>query len=209
VVENLRREGLAPEPLLAECREILEARLREYVRSLAREVASPPPIPQTALNGEAYAFYRGDFSKLARDGELASLLGLDGQLAFARPASAASFLSEALRDGLARVELSSVYSRVKYLRGWLSHLLENLPPPQSVKSREVAEQAFDRLVKSRFPLLALKEGELVRLKGLLNLLGGVPGELGESARKVEGILRSVEDDFSRFSRQVLELRATL
>ena len=209
VAENLRREGLAPEPVFAECREILEARLREYVSQLGREVASPPPAPQAAVSGEAYNFYRGDFSTHVRDGELASLIGLDGQLAFARPPSATSFLSEAVREAVARVELSFVQTRLKYLRNWLTQLLTGLPAPQTIQNRATADQVFDRLVKSRFPLLTLKEGELVRIKGVLGQLTAIPGELSDSARKLENVLRGIDDDFSRFSKQLLELRASL
>ena len=208
VAENLRREGLAPEPVFVECREMLEVRLREYVRDLGREVASPPPAPQAAISGEAYNFYRGDFSTQVRDGELAALLGLDGQLAFARSSSAASFLSENIHESVARVELAFVQTRIKYLRSWLTQLLTGLPAPQNIQSRATADQVFDRLVKSRFPLLTLKEGELVRIKGALGRLVSMPGELGESALKLESVLRGIDDDFSRFSKQLLELRAS-
>ncbi|KFA91429.1 AAA family ATPase [Archangium violaceum] len=209
VAENLRREGLAPEPVLAECREILEGRLREYVRNIGREVASPPPAPHAAVSGEAYNFYRGDFSTQIRDGEYASLLGLDGQLAFARPASATSFLSNEIRDAVARVELAFVQTRLKYLRSWLTQLLTELPAPKTVQRRPQADQIFDRLVKSRFPLLALKEGELVRIKGMLDVLIAVSGELGESARKLDNVRRGIDDDFTRFSKELLEMRASL
>jgi MoxR-like ATPase len=209
VAENLRREGLAPEPVFAECRELLEVRLREYVRTIGREVASPPPAPHAAVSGEAYTFYRNEFSSHLRDGELAALFGLDGQLAFARPPSAASFLSDGIRDALARVELSFVQTRIKYLRSWLTQLLTGLPGLQTLQNRATADQVFDRLVKSRFPLLTLKEGELVRIKGVLAQLSAIPGELGESARKLESVLRGIDDDFSRFSKQLLEQRASL
>ncbi|WNG58725.1 AAA domain-containing protein [Archangium gephyra] len=209
VAENLRREGLAPEPVLAECRELLEGRLREYVRNIGREVASPPPAPHAAVSGEAYNFYRGDFSTQIRDGEYASLLGLDGQLAFARPASATSFLSNEIRDAVARVELAFVQTRLKYLRSWLTQLLTELPAPKTVQRRPQADQIFDRLVKSRFPLLALKEGELVRIKGMLDVLIAVSGELGESARKLDNVRRGIDDDFTRFSKELLDMRASL
>jgi hypothetical protein len=194
--------------VFVECREMLEVRLREYVRDLGREVASPPPAPQAAISGEAYNFYRGDFSTQVRDGELAALLGLDGQLAFARSSSAASFLSENIHESVARVELAFVQTRIKYLRSWLTQLLTGLPAPQNIQSRATADQVFDRLVKSRFPLLTLKEGELVRIKGALGRLVSMPGELGESALKLESVLRGIDDDFSRFSKQLLELRAS-
>ncbi|WP_375773838.1 AAA family ATPase [Archangium gephyra] len=209
VAENLRREGLAPEPVFVECKDILEARLREYVRGIGREVASPPPAPHAAVSGEAYNFYRGDFSTQVRDGELAALNGLDGQLAFARQASAATFLSSEIRDAVARVELAFVQTRLKYLRSWLTQLLTELPPPQSAQRRPLADSIFDRLVKSRFPLLALKEGELVRIKGVLGVLMSIPGELGESARKLENVRLGIDDDFTRFSKELLEKRASL
>jgi len=107
------------------------------------------------------------------------------------------------------VELSFVQTRLKYLRSWLTQLLSSLPAPQNINSRATADQVFDRLVKSRFPLLTLKEGELVRIKGVLGQLTAMSGELGESARKLENVLRGIDDDFSRFSRQLLELRASL
>jgi MoxR-like ATPase len=207
VAENLRREGLSVEAVMAECRDILESRLREHAQGLTREVASPPPLATAVLNGDAYVFYRGEFSTRAPDGELAALLGLDGQLAFTRSGSAPGFLSENVRAAVAQAELSFVHSRIKYLRSWLTQLLTSLPAPDSLKERAEAERTVDRLVRSRFPLLALKEGELVRLKGVLSLLGSMPGELGESARRLEGQLRGIDEDFGRFSRQVLERRA--
>ncbi len=52
-------------------------RLVEHARSLARDVASPPPAPSAVVNGDAYSFYRNSFSVRAPDGELAALMGLD------------------------------------------------------------------------------------------------------------------------------------
>ncbi|MFP2934739.1 AAA family ATPase, partial [Pyxidicoccus sp. 3LG] len=207
VAENLRREGLSVEMVLAECREIIESRLREHARLLTREVASPPPQATAVLNGDAYVFYRGEFSSRAPDGELAALLGLDGQLTFTRGGSAPGFLSESVRSAVAQAELSFVHSRIKYLRSWLTQLLTSLPAPDSITERSEAERTVDRLVRSRFPLLALKEGELVRLRGVLSLLGSMPGDMGESARRLEGQLRGIDDDFGRFSRHVLQRRS--
>jgi hypothetical protein len=208
VAENLRREGLEPEPVFVECREVLESRLREYVRGLGREVVQPSLSPQAALTGEAYTFYRGDFSTQARDGELAALMSLEGQLSFARPPSTPAYLSQPLMEGMARVELAFAQTRLKFLRGWLTQLFTALPAPQTLQNRDAVEQVFDRLVKSRIPLLLLKEGELVRLRGVLSVLNTLPGELGEGARKLEVVLRSIDEDFSHFSKQVLELRTS-
>ncbi|WP_240360708.1 AAA family ATPase [Pyxidicoccus caerfyrddinensis] len=207
VAENLRREGLSAELVMAECRDLIETRLREHARLLTREVASPPPQATAVLNGDAYVFYRGEFSARAPDGELAALLGLDGQLTVTRSGAAPGFLSENVRAAVAQAELSFVHSRVKYLRSWLTQLLTSLPAPDTLSEKAEAERTVDRLVRSRFPMLALKEGELVRLRGVLSLLGSMPGDLGESARRLEGQLRGIDEDFGRFSRQVLERRS--
>ncbi|WP_426751592.1 AAA family ATPase [Myxococcus sp. Y35] len=207
VAENLRREGVPVEAVFTECREVIESRLREHARRLSREVSSPPPAAMSVLNGDAYVFYRGEFAANAPDGELAALLGLDGQLSPSRGIAAPGFLSEAVRAAVAHAELSFVQTRVKYLRSWLTQLLTALPPPESLTERSEAERTVDRLVRSRFPMLALKEGELVRLRGVLALLGSMPGDLGEGARRLEQQLRGIDEDFGRFSRQVLERRA--
>ncbi len=207
VAENLRREGVSIDAVFAECREIIESRLREHAHLLTRDVPSPPPASTSVLNGDAYVFYRGDFAAKAPDGELAALLGLDGQLAANHGAAAPGFLSEAVRSAVAQAELGFVQTRVKYLRSWLTQLLTSLPPPESMTERADAERTVDRLVRSRFPMLALKEGELVRLRGVLALLGTMPGDLGEGARRLEGQLRGIDEDFGRFSRQVLERRS--
>ncbi|MCY1032632.1 AAA family ATPase [Corallococcus sp. BB11-1] len=209
VAENLRREGVTAEPVLVECRDLMETRLREHARVLSREVASPPPAPTAVLSGEAYTYYRGELSTQAPDGELAALVGLDSQLMAARPPSAAAFLSDSVRAAIAEAELSFLQSRIKYLRSWLTQLLSALPTPESLTARGDAERTFERLVRSRFPLLALKEGELVRLKATLGILEALPGELGGSARKLTTQLRGIDEDFGRFSRQVLERRAAL
>ncbi|MFL5347980.1 MAG: AAA family ATPase [Hyalangium sp.] len=210
VAENLRQEGLAPDAVITECREIIEQRLVEHARTLAREVTSPPPAPTAVINGDAYTFYRNSFSVRAPDGELAALLGLDNQLAFARPQTAASFLSEGVRQAVAQAELVFAHTRIKYLRSWLTQLLTALMPElESLKGKTEAERTFERLVRSRFPLLALKEGELVRLRGVLGTLGAMQGELGEAARKLGLQLRGIDEDFGRFSKRVLEMRSTL
>lgn len=210
VAENLRQEGLAPEAVIGECREIIEQRLVEHARTLARDVTSPPPAPTAVINGDAYTFYRNSFSVRAPDGELAALVGLDNQLAFARPQTAASFLSAGVLQAVAQAELIFAQTRIKYLRSWLTQLLTALLPElESLKGKTEAERTFERLVRSRFPLLALKEGELVRLRGVLGTLGAMQGDLGEAARKLTLQLRGIDEDFGRFSKRVLEMRSTL
>ncbi|KFE66723.1 AAA family ATPase [Hyalangium minutum] len=210
VAENLRQEGVPPEAVLAQCRDTLEQRLVEHARTLAREVASPPPAPGAVVNGDAYSFYRNSFSVRAPDGELAALVGLDNQLSFARSSEAASFLSDNVRQAVAQAELVFAHTRIKYLRSWLTQLLTVLLPElEAPKGKVEAERTFERLVRSRFPLLALKEGELVRLRGVLGTLGSMQGELGESARKLSFQLRGIDEDFGRFSKRVLEVRSAL
>ncbi|MHB8879153.1 MAG: AAA family ATPase, partial [Myxococcaceae bacterium] len=161
------------------------------------------------LNGEAYLQYRQHFAAQAPDGELAALVGLESALAPARPANATSFLAAEVKVAVAGVELSFLQVRVKFLRGWLSQLLVSLPTPDNLKAQVDAERAFDKLVKSRFPLLATKEGELVRLQGAISMLGDQPGEVGELARKLDGVLRGIAEDFASFSKRLLEVRAAL
>lgn len=209
VAENLRREGLAPEAIFLSCRDIIEQRLVAHAKGLARSVASPPPAPASVMNGDAYLFYRGDFSAQAPDGELASLLGLDGQLAFAREPDAVSFFSAGVRQVVAQAELIFLQTRIKYLRSWLTQLLTALPAPEKLNQKREADRIFENLVRSRFPLLALKEGELVRLKGSLDALASMPGELADRARKLEAYLRGISDDFARYSQQVLTARSSL
>jgi hypothetical protein len=110
---------------------------------------------------------------------------------------------------VAQAEFVFLQTRIKFLRSWLTQLLTALPAPDSLTQKVEVDKTFERLVRSRFPLLALKEGELVRLKGSVDVLGSMPGDLGEHARKLGAQLRGIDDDFTRFSKQLLELRASL
>jgi hypothetical protein len=111
---------------------------------------------------------------------------------------------------VAQAELVFAHTRIKYLRSWLTQLLTALMPElEALKGRIEAERTFERLVRSRFPLLALKEGELVRLRGVLGTLGAMQGDLGDAARKLALQLRGIDEDFGRFSKRVLEMRSTL
>ncbi|RJS16306.1 AAA family ATPase [Corallococcus sp. H22C18031201] len=201
VTENLRREGVAPEALIADCREIIETRIREHAGAVARQSANIPPAPVSALNGDAYSHYREEVSARALDGEFSSLVGLEGLLA-----PAGGVFSEGVREAVARAELAFLESRVTYLRVWLSQLLSVLPPPESLTERTDAERTFDRLVRSRFPLLALKEGELVRLQAALAVLRGLSGEVGGRASELVAMLKRMDEDFGQFSRHVLDRR---
>lgn len=210
VAENLRQEGLAPEAILLECRAIIESRITEHARTLSRDVASPAPTPASILSGEAYTFYRSTFSVRVPDGEFAALQGLNHQLASATPEPAVAFLSAGVLHAVAQAELVFVHTRIKYLRSWLTQLLSTLLPElETLKARAEAERTFERLVRSRFPLLALKEGEVVRLRGVLGALSAMDGELGEAAGRLALQLSGIDEDFGRFSKRVLELRSSL
>ena len=84
------------------------------------------------------------------------------------------------REALAQAELASLAGRVRFLRSWLSQLLGSLPAPEDMNGKADADRAFDKLVKSRFPMLATKEGELVKLQAALNRLLDEPGELAQA-----------------------------
>jgi hypothetical protein len=44
---------------------------------------------------------------------------------------------------------------------------------------------------------------------VLSILGAMPGDLGESAKKLALQLRGIDEDFGRFSKRVLEIRSAL
>ncbi|WP_338865788.1 AAA family ATPase [Myxococcus stipitatus] len=207
VAENVRREGLPLDLVMGECHAIIDGRLREHARHLGREEAGPPPATVSVFSGDAYLFYRGTLTSKTPDGEFAALQGLEGQLAFARSQASSTFFSEEARTAVAQVELTFLQTRVKYLRGWLTQLLTALPAPESLTERAEVERTVDRLVRSRFPLLALKEGELVRLRAVVTLVAAIPGEVGANAQRLEAQLHGIEEDFGRYSRLVLERRS--
>jgi hypothetical protein len=206
MLESLRREGLDPSPVLAENRAIIEQRLGEHVKQLARPgPATPPSAP--AVNGEAYVAYRQGFNGSLPDGETAGLAALEDLLAGARAKEAPSFLPTRLRDELASAELAAVSSRVAFLVTWWNQLMGTLPPADQVKERAAAERAFDKLVQSRFPLLWIKEGERVRLRGTLASMLEQPGKVGEAARDLDQALNKLGEAFGGYSKRVLDARA--
>lgn len=208
MAENLRREGIDPVKIVAEQRELLEARLRAHAAQLAPPQAALPQ-PNAMLTGEAYTLYRSELSGAnVPEGELSALVGLEGQLG-GRNGSAGAFLSAAVRDAVAKAELSLLERRIVFLRTWLTHVLTALPEPKAIKDRTEADRAFDRLVKSRFPLLTMKEGELVRLDGALRALATHPGPVGASAQTLQRVLQSLSENFGDYSRRLLEVRASL
>lgn len=205
VVEALRREGSSPELAMQANLKILEERVTQHCTALAKPAQLGAPDVQQVLGGEAYLAYRQQLAANAPDGELSALAGLESLvtplLGGRRP------FGPGPRDALANAEVGSLASRVRFLRSWLSQLLGSLPAPEDMSGRADADRAFDKLVKSRFPMLATKEGELVRLQAALNRLLDEPGERGEASKKLDQALRGIAEDFASFSKRLLEARA--
>lgn len=203
VVENLGREGASAEVCIRGVRELIESRVKE----LARVANQPPklagPEAGQVVNGEAYQAYRQQLVANAPDGDLLAFKNLSSLLSrLGAPA-----LSVQLRDALATGELTWLLSRARYLRAWLTQLLQRLPAPDQVKDRAEAERAFEVLLKSRLPMLVTRDGELVKLKSAANRLVQEPGERGETAKKIESSIELIAEEFQVFSRQLLDARA--
>ena len=206
VVDNLRREGCTVEPTLLSSRKTLEDRIGAYAQAMAKTPNVQHPDVQQVMGGEAYLVYRQQLAANAPDGEVSALNALETLLAPAAPRGQ-RFFSAAVRDALSIAELTSLANRIRFLRSWLSQLLGSLPAPEEMSGRNEADKAFDKLVKSRFPMLATKEGELVRLQAGVARLVDEPAERGENARKLDQALRGIAEDFASFSKRLLEARA--
>ena len=205
VLDNLRREGCPTEPALRMSRGLLEARVKELaLNAAAPQVRAPAAVE--VLSGAAYQAYRQQVAALAPEGELAAFSALDSSLGQA-VGDGAAFFSDEVRESMAGLELASLGARVRYLRSWLSQLLGSLPAPEELVGRTDADRTFEKLVKSRFPMLATREGELVRLEAALRRLADEPGEKGAAARQLNAALRGVAEDFASYSRRLLEARA--
>jgi MoxR-like ATPase len=203
VVDNLRREGASPEICLRNVRELIEGRVKELARvaNVAPKLAAPEA--QQVTNGEAYQIYRQQLVAPAPDGDLLAYKNLSSLL----KELGGPPMSLQLRDGLAAGELTWLLSRARYLRSWLTQLLQRLPSPDQVKDRAEADRAFEMLLKSRLPMLVTREGELVRLGAAASRLAAEAGERGETAKKVEVSIALVAEEFHVFSRQLLDVRA--
>lgn len=200
-VDNLRREGAAPERAVRAVRPQLDERCAACAKQLAGHGAPAAPERGAALGGEAYTAYR-QLAQAAPDGELAAVLGLEALLVSAGGAS----LPAAVRDAAAAAELDSLAARLRYLHAWQSAVVGALPPPQALRERGAADKAFDAFVRSRFPMLVTKEGELLKLKTSAQRLAALPGDAGEAARKLEGAVQRLAEDFGAYSRALLDAR---
>lgn len=203
--ERLRRIGVEPERLLAEERELIESRLFDHFERTGLAPRVPSLDAAKALAGDAYTFYRDQLTGLGAEGELGALKGLEATVA----PRGAGFLTDELKQRAAAAELALLASRVRFLGTWLSLLLQALPAPESLRTRAEADGVFDRLVKSRFPLLVTREGELVRVQGALSDLATFGGPVGERVSQLDTEVHAVAQDFGAFSRRLLEVRAGL
>lgn len=205
VLDSLRREGCPPEPALKSSRGLLEARVKELALSQSAPKLRVPEAAE-ALSGGAYNVYRTQIATSAPEGELAAFAALDSSLAQAMQ-DGKTFFSPEVRESMANLELAALSARVRYLRSWLSQLLGSLPAPEDLQGRAEADRTFEKLVRSRFPMLATREGELVRLEASLRRLLVEPGPKADAARSVSDGLRGVAEDFASYSRRLLDARA--
>jgi len=202
VLDNLEREGVAVPEATREVRHVIEQRVREHLRG--REPARPtsPDVSQV-LNGEAYAQYRQAVSANTPDGETQAL----GTLSQLLTHVGSEPLPDELVSAAANVEVASLVVRVRYLRTWLAQLLANLPAPEELKGKADADRAFDALVKSRFPMLVTREGELVRLDAAARRFSNERGERGETVAKLVNTVRAIGEDFMSYAKRLLDVRA--
>jgi hypothetical protein len=197
VVDNLNREGAEPGPALRLARPRFEARLREHIERLGAQRAVIPAEAR-ALSGEAYQYYRANLANQSEEGEFAALTAIDALLTRV----SLSPLPAAFRELVAAAELRAVGLRVRYLTGWWRSLEDALKNDTAIS----ASQRFDALVKSRFPSLVTREGELVRLESSLGRLGDGAGK-GDTIAGLGAELAGVERAFSAYSRKLIDARA--
>jgi len=198
VIDNVAREGASADVVLRSMREIIEGRVAEFAKTLSAPPKTAPAKPQV-LNGEAYTIYRQQLVASAPDGALLALQNLN-TLLLQRTGAA---LAPALRSAVASAEMAWLGMRTRFLRDWLSGLLTSLPPVESMKSMAEVEKAFDALVKSRFPMLATREGELVRLQAAVSRMGAEGGDWGKAT---ESAVTRMAEDFGDYSRRLLDAR---
>lgn len=198
-VDDLQREGASPAPALRTSRDAIEQRLQTWGAGLPTPRAVAVEAPK-ALSGEAYTFYRQQLAAQSVEGELAALTTLDTLL---RSVGALPIAAE-LREHIANVEVQSIGARVRYLASWWTQVQAGLA--DKTKSAAEADKGFDALVKSRFPMLVTREGELVRLEAALKRVNQEPGERGESVRALTDEVRRCDEAFARFSRTLIDAR---
>ncbi|MGV3625300.1 MAG: AAA family ATPase [Archangium sp.] len=202
VVDNLTREGAGVQEALRAVREDLDRRVRGYAEGLATQKASAPDSSKV-LTGEAYTYYRQHLAAHEMEGELAALTALDSLLSrLSMPPMPAD-----IRALVAAAELHSAALRIRYLNAWWKQLDTTLGGAAAAKSKSDAQKMFDSLVKSRFPMLVTREGELVRLEGAIHRLSVGATSRPQALDTLSSELASLQTGFTSFSRQVLDVRA--
>ncbi len=203
MVDSLHREGASPEAALDGVRDQLLLRIADYAKTVPAPPRSELPAGPKLASGQAYLDYQA-LANGAFDGDLLALRHIAELLERARPGQA---VPAPMKAAVATTELASLNHRVAYLRHWLDGLLESLPKPEAVAGPVEADQAFDALVRSRFPLLVTREGELLKLDGAVSRLAEENGPHAQAASAVAKTLQSVAADFQLYARQVLDARA--
>jgi len=196
VLDNLNHEGAAPGPALRFARARFEFKLQEHIERLGAQRAVVPAETK-ALNGEAYQYYRANLSTQAEEGEFAALTAIDGLLTRAGLAP----LPTRFRELVSAAELRAVGLRVRYLNGWWNSLEDALKNDTALNPH----QLFDALVKSRFPSLVTREGELVRLESTLNRLSDAVDK-AEQLAAMSKELADIDADFAAYSRKLIDSR---
>jgi len=163
----------------------VRAALAKVARARPRTAGSLPGIePADALSGEAYRRYRA---------------GLDGA-----DSDAARVLRRLGEDPAGGDALEEVAARLTYLRRWYDALHAALAPHGAPTRGPDTDQRLASLVSSRFPALALKEGEFARLDAELQAAGS--GPTARRAQDLRAELTALADGFGTFSRALLAAR---
>jgi hypothetical protein len=163
----------------------VRAALAASARSRPRAASSVPGIePADALSGEAYRRYRE---------------GLDGT------ENDASRVLRRLGENPGGPDaLDEVAARLTYLRRWYDALHAALAPHGAPVRGPDTDQRLASLVTSRFPALALREGEFARLDAELQAAGAGPA--ARRAQDLRAELAALADGFGTFSRALLAAR---
>jgi hypothetical protein len=173
------------------------------VEEQAQAIQVPSMAPPRALTGEAYVDYRAAFVSDSVEGELGAVTTIEALLVRGETAG----LAERLRNAVAATELERAAGRIRFLTTWLDAVTAQLPDPAKITRRSEANQAFSALVKSRLPLLMVKEGELLRIGSSLEALAALAGPAAARAEELSGALRRFSEAFGDFSKTLLDKRA--
>jgi hypothetical protein len=152
--------------------------------------------PAEALNGKAWSSYRALVD--TSEGEWLALRRVNSLLTRYQQAP----LSQHVTDAVTHLELSAVIRRMAYLDSWHAELMRQIPKISELVSKSKADKVFDAFVKSKFPYLVTREGELAKLETRIRSLV----ELGISAQSQLSQLSELAEDFGHYSHALLEAR---